>query len=1450
MAKQIVDEKIKLSVIIDGNTAQKELYDLEKATRALNQSQAALRLEKTRLEKAGQTESARYKEITLTLKANSAAITANKARMGELQKEIGITGLTMKQLQDKARSLRIALNNAVPGSEAFKAYQLELNQVSARMDELRGKSAATNSSISSMGQGFSRAQAMATTFILGLTGIVVSLQKVIDYNGELSDAQADVMKTTRMNKQEVDELTKSFGLFQSRTSRIDLLKIAEEGGRIGIAKEEIADFTKEMDKAVIAMGDSFTGGVSEVASKLGKLKTLFSETNDMSVVEGYNRIGSAINELGADGVASEANIAEFATRIGSLPEEMKPSIATTLALGAAFEESGLEAEVSSRAYGIFLKQASTESAKFAKVMGLTQVEVERLINQDPMEFFLKFSQGMKGLSATDSSKILDNLGLNADGVNKIVGAAANNTQRFRDLMKLSNDEFERGTSLTAEAETKNKSFAATLERIKNTVTGWFSADGLVAFLESSVNWFAKFIGASEDADGSVGKWRTGLVITAKVIAVVTAAILTNVAWQKLVFLWTTRNTQANVLYRAATLARAVADGIATVASQAFAAATMLLRGNVVGATQAFRVMTATMKTTPWGAILALVAAATAAYVLFSDKTEKMTRSQQAMAEVLLETEKATASQVGQLEQWFKIAQDANAPLEARKKAIADINALSPEYLGNISLENVNTIATTTAKKEYIDMLRKEAEMKAILSQIDKLNNEKLETERQTLEENVSWAEDAWNRTKSLLSGGGLADVAARNAITGWQNQKDKITGVDEAIKDLWKSYDALYKKTSGKPKPSPEEEGGGGGNVVVDPAAEAAKKAAEAAAKAAAKKAAEERKKRLEEQKKFHDDLLALERQTIDMRLALMAEGMEKDLAIEAETHRRKIEDLKRQRIAEDQIRAIDKDIRQADAAGDNSKYDYLVAQKQFWVNKNAELDRQIELSEQTHWQKVGTIQEKETARQITKSKETYDRQKTVRQTAFNEELLQVTSLSQAKEMLRGKLSNDELSQLRTLEDAKKALQDQFNKEELEREIAFLNESIAKMEEMVASKEFMGVDLNLLTPEQREKIQKQIEEARKLASELKLSLTGKASTEPTTEDRAESAKKEINGMEGGDILGLSVSAIAHMRDQVKALGDDTASMWEAFALGANVLQALGGMLSSYNSMLTANENAQLKKYEQNSEAKKRSLKRQLDQGLINQAQYRKALENQDKELERKKAEVEYKQAKRQKQMAIVDVIIKTAMGIMQAYAQLGPIGGTIAAVLIGALGAFQVSQINKQPLPAKGFEEGLYGEHLVKREQDGKLFKARYGGDTKSGIVRRPTLFLAGENNRPEMIIDNNAYRRMDPALKDSLERELRRVKGFEQGYYKEHPNGDSVYSVPSSGSGNASQSVSADVVRALERSTSATTAMHDLMERIYREGIHAHVARSGRNIEELRRALKDAEQRRNNSKV
>ena len=98
-------------------------------------------------------------------------------------------------------------------------------------------------------------------------------------------------------------------------------------------------------------------------------------------------------------------------------------------------------------------------------------------------------------------------------------------------------------------------------------------------------------------------------------------------------------------------------------------------------------------------------------------------------------------------------------------------------------------------------------------------------------------------------------------------------------------------------------------------------------------------------------------------------------------------------------------------------------------------------------------------------------------------------------------------------------------------------------------------------------------------------------------------------------------------------------------------------------------------------------------------------------LEDKKRKERIKQANAEKAFNIAQAVWNTAAAIMQAYAQLGPIGGTIAAILVGTLGAYQINQIKNQPIPKyktgrKGGPEeiaivGDGGVHEVIEHKDG-----------------------------------------------------------------------------------------------------------------------------------------------------
>jgi tubulin-specific chaperone A len=1326
MAKTISDEQMKLSIIINGNEAQKELLDLEKSTRKLTEENKALGLQKKLLIKQGKEESAEYKTLTATMKANTAEITSNKNKMVELQNQIGLTGLTMHQLTQKAQLLRMSLLNAIPGGEAHKKYTAELGLVTARMDELKGKSAAAKMSLGSLADSFNRYQAITLGVVAALTGVVLSIQKIIDINGKLSDAQADVMKTTSMTKAEVDELTKSFGLLETRTSRIDLLKIAEQGGRLGIMKEDIGDFVKTMNMAAVSLGDSFTGGVDQVAEQLGKIKFLFKETKDMNVEEAYNSIGSAINDLGANGTANEANIAEFTKRIGSLTDVLKPSVQETLALGTAFEESGIEAEQSSRAYNIFMKQASTSADKFGKVMNLSTKAVEDMINTNPLNFMLEFSKGLNGMNATEVAKTLDYLGVNADGANKVIGAMGNNFDRFHQLIDLSNNSFSTGTSLINEYNIKNNNLAATLEKISKRVSGWFSSETFIKWLSTAVDWIAKFVGATDDADGSVTAWKNSLVFIAKMIAIVTAAMITNVGWQQLVVLWTNRNTEANILYTTGAKARAFADGVAMVASQAYAAVTMLMTGNIAGATQAFRVLTATMMTTPWGFIIGAIAAIGTAYVMFSEDAKEADTAQSMLNKTIKDSDAIVNQQTASMKTLLAVAKDETASKEARLAAIKKLNEISPEYLNTLTLENVKTAEGTKLIDAYVKSLEKKAMLevlqkrqKAIMEDMDKKKN-------MSLDEEIHWYDEAWAMVKNL----GNAELAGADvAITASQRKQKGLADLQNQLKLTNAEMEAFLKKnpsvivdieTGTTPKGSNYTVGGGAG----------------AGTGTGNKKnpnstLAEINKLKLDEQLKFNEQTLKLSRQLEDDKIAAMQDGYDKEVLIENNRYQREVEDLNRQKVHTDELAKLDEDIAKAKESKDLTKYNALLTIRKGWDAKNLALDAQIDAIKEgklnIHNNKVAIIKEKAAKDLLDKEQETFNQEKQARETAFYNELAGM-DLTDSEKAARIKA---------------------FNESEIEIQKTFLVKKIAELNSIMAGNIIEGIDFSLMSPEAK----------KKLGEDLALVMNALAKINNANPNKA---GKELDlglGGEGKDILGFSQQQWDNFATNIEkgTIGIQTLQM--AYQLASQVV----GQLDQY---MTASENATVKKTETITNQKKKKLDKQLKDGIISKTQYDKKVAKLDEELENKKFEIELKQAKRKKAMSIVDTVVNTAVAIMQAYSQLGPIGGTIAAALIGIMGGLQIATIMKQPLPTRGYEQGLYGDYVT-REQDGKKFKSSYAGKTRSGLVSNTSHFLVAENG-PEMVIDNKAWRQMNPEVKDSLIRELRGIRGFEQGLYNQ----------------------------------------------------------------------------------
>lgn len=140
MAKKLNEDEIKWILSVESSKAQQEIRKLTKVNRELNKTNKERRELMRNLEAQGKKESDEYQRLDEEIKKSNKTISTNNKLIGELEKKLDVTGLTMVQLRKKAKDLRQQLDNTVKSThpEEYAELEAELSKVNSRMEELRG----------------------------------------------------------------------------------------------------------------------------------------------------------------------------------------------------------------------------------------------------------------------------------------------------------------------------------------------------------------------------------------------------------------------------------------------------------------------------------------------------------------------------------------------------------------------------------------------------------------------------------------------------------------------------------------------------------------------------------------------------------------------------------------------------------------------------------------------------------------------------------------------------------------------------------------------------------------------------------------------------------------------------------------------------------------------------------------------------------------------------------------------------------------------------------------------------------------------------------------------------------------------------------------------------------------------------------------------------------------
>ncbi len=299
-------------------------------------------------------------------------------------------------------------------------------------------------------------------------GGVASAKFAIDFE----DNFANVKKTVDGTEPQLEKVRQ--GIIDLTTTGIDgrnaipqttaqLTELAATGGQLGIATDEIVNFTETMAQMNTATNLNGAEGAAILAKFMNVTGTEQREVRNL---------GSAIVDLGNHSATTEADIASMALRLGRTGTVVGISAQDVLGYSTALSSLGIDAEAGGSAVSRTwtklqnaVSQGGEDLDNFSKISGMSADEFKQAWAESPSSAFNSF---VKGLSQSeDIISDLQNVGINDVREGDAMKALATGYDKMVSALQRANTAWEDGTALQNEFDAKAETTASQIQVTKN-----------------------------------------------------------------------------------------------------------------------------------------------------------------------------------------------------------------------------------------------------------------------------------------------------------------------------------------------------------------------------------------------------------------------------------------------------------------------------------------------------------------------------------------------------------------------------------------------------------------------------------------------------------------------------------------------------------------------------------------------------------------------------------------------------------------------------------------------------------------------------------------------------------------------------------------------------------------------------------------------------------------------
>lgn len=444
-------------------------------------------------------------------------IEENTKALEELKKQSGDTSSEEKKLTEENERLNAELekNEAylTAAKRATNNWKTDLNTAQTAINETQNaideNTAALEKNAGGLKKDGEAFDMLAATLIASglkksIKEITEALMECVDASVEFESSMAGVAKTTDLADAELQSMG---GEIKDLSTKIpitstELAGIVEAAGQLGIAKEDLIDFSTVM--ANLGVATNLTS--EEAATMLAR----FANVTKMDP-SNYENLGSVIVALGNNMATTESDIVTMGQRLSAAGTLAGLTEQEIMALAASMSSVGIEAEAGgssmSQTLNVIEKAVANGGdavAKFAEIAGMSADEFSAKWESKPIDAIQAFITGLGNLDEKGESAVLalDELGLTGIRQSNMLKSLGLASDVLADSVKLANTAWAENTALATEAATRYETTESKITMFKNSVTNLEIAVG---------DQLTPALGELADTGMDVTEWATDLV---------------------------------------------------------------------------------------------------------------------------------------------------------------------------------------------------------------------------------------------------------------------------------------------------------------------------------------------------------------------------------------------------------------------------------------------------------------------------------------------------------------------------------------------------------------------------------------------------------------------------------------------------------------------------------------------------------------------------------------------------------------------------------------------------------------------------------------------------------------------------------------------------------------------------------------------------------------------------